>query len=394
MRTQPFPSWPIPTGREGEWVQRALDSGTWGGTRHGPLVMEFAAQFAAFSGARFGVGVSSCTHGLELGLRAQGIAPGDEVLIPAYTFVATAHAVLAVGAIPVFVDVEPGRWTLSPTAAEAAVSDRTRALIPVHFGGHPADLDALIAVAQKHDLKMVCDCAQSHGALWQGRGIGGWGDCTSFSFNQAKNLTCGEGGLFTCEDEDLYEYVLYSLSTFGRKKDSPWYEHHTFGESFPLTEIQAAILHAQFEQFPAQMERREANAVRLSAGLAEIDGLGPPPMDPRCGRHGWHIFVPIYDPEAWDDVPKQRFVEALNAEGIPINAGYPFPLFDNPMFDQDTGRVAGIHATFRITDCPIAYRACTDNALWLAQELLLGTPGDMEDILAAIRKVREHRGEL
>lgn len=393
VRTRPFPSWPQSDGRDLKYVQEVLETSKWGGTIHGPKVTAFCQTWAEYTDAAFGVGMSSCTAGLELALRAFDVGPGDEVIVPCYTFVATAVAVLTVGADVVFVDIDPRTFCMTPEAVEAAVTPRTRALIPVHFAGHPADVEGLQAVAEKHGLKIVWDAAHAHTTEWKGKKVGGLAQVSAYSFNHAKNLTCGEGGMVTTDDPALADLLRYSLSTFGRKKGHPWYEHHRLGFADPLTEFQAAILGGQFERLDAQSRQREENARLLIRGLSEIEGVEPPFLAPEATRHGWHIFVMTYRAEAFEGLSRAAFAEALAAEGIP-SGGYPYPLYGNPMFDRKTGRVAGAHAKYREMPCPVAEWACRDGAVFFAQSTLLDGPDGMNDIVAAIAKIKENAGAL
>ncbi len=393
VRMRPFPSWPQSDGRDLDYVREVLETSQWGGTIHGPKVTAFCEAFAHYSDAAYGVGMTSCTAGLELALRAFEVGPGDEVIVPAYTFIATALAPLATGADIVFVDMDPRTFCITPEAVEAAVTPRTKAVIPVHFAGHPADVEGLQRVAQKHGLKLVWDTAHAHTTEWRGKKVGGLDPVSSYSFNHAKNLTCGEGGMVTTNDEELADLLRYTLSTFGRKKDHPWYEHHRLGFAHPLIEFQAAILMGQFERLEEQSLRREENARLLIRGLSEIEGIGPPYLSSDATRHGWHVFVMTCEPEAFGGLPKATFSSALTAEGIPCG-GYTYPLYDNPMFDRETGRVEGAQGGFRCLPCPVSEWACEEGVFNFSQSMLLDEPDGMNDIVDAIAKVKENVGEL
>lgn len=393
VRTRPFPSWPQSDGRDLKYVREVLETSQWGGTIHGPKVTAFCERFARYSDAAYGVGMTSCTAGLELALRAFEVGPGDEVIVPAYTFIATALAPLTTGADIVFVDMDARTFCITPEAVEAAVTPRTKAVIPVHFAGHPADVEGLQAVAQTHGLKLVWDAAHAHTTEWRGKKVGGLEPVSAYSFNHAKNLTCGEGGVITTNDGELADFLRYTLSTFGRKKDHPWYEHHRLGFSHPLTEFQASILMGQFERLEEQSLKREENARLLIRGLSEIEGIGPPYPGPDATRHGWHVFVMTYEPEAFEGLPKATFSRALTAEGIPCG-GYTYPLYDNPMFDRETGRVEGAQGGFRCMPCPVSEWACEEGVFNFSQSMLLDEPDGMNDIVDAIAKVKENAGEL
>ena len=393
VRTRPFPQWPQSDGRDIGPLREVLETSQWGGTIHGPKVTRFCETWASFTDAEFGIGMTSCTAGLELGLRAFDVGPGDEVIVPAYTFIATAQAVFAVGADVAFVDIDRDTLCMTAEALEAAVTPRSRAVIPVHFAGHAADVESLRRAADRHGLKVIWDAAHAHTTEWCGKQVGGLSDLAVFSFNHAKNLTCGEGGMVTTDNPQLADLIKYSLSTFGRKKGRPWYEHHHLGFSHPLTEFQGAILEAQFERLEEQSLKREENARLLSRGLSEIEGIEPPYIAPYATRHGWHLYPARYDPGAFGGLSKATFTEALAAEGVPTG-GYNTPLYKNPMFDLSEGSVAGARAKFRMTDCPVTEWACEEGVFSHSQQQLLDDPDGMDDIVEAIAKVRGEADEL
>ena len=393
IRRKSFPSWPQSDGRDLDHLKSVLDTNQWGGTIHGPKVTSFCQTWANYTDADHAVGMGSCTAGLELSLRAFGIGPGDEVVVPAYTFIATALAPLATGADIVIVDMDPKTFCMTPEALEAAITPRTKAVIPVHFAGQAADVEGLRAVAEKHGLKVIWDAAHAHTAEWRNKMVGGLSDVSVYSFNHAKNLTCGEGGVVTTNDEELADHLRYSLSTFGRKKGRPWYEHHCLGFSDPLTEFQGAILEAQFERLEEQSLKREENARLLSRGLSEIGGVDPPYIGPDATRHGWHVFVMTYHSEEFQGLSMNTFREALAAEGVPCG-GYTFPLYDNPMFDAESGRIKGAQGRFRKMPCPVTEWACESGVFNFAQSLLLDEPDGMDEVAAAVSKVKDNAPDL
>lgn len=394
VRMASYPAWPQSDGRDLKYLQEVLETSQWGGTIHGPKVTAFCETWARFTGSDFAVGMTSCTAGMELALRAFGIGPGDEVIVPSYTFIATAVAPLTTGADVVMVDIDPRTFCITPGTVAPAITSRTKAIIPVHFAGLAADVEGLLELARRHDLKIVWDCAHAHTTEWRGKMVGGLPQVSSYSFNHAKNLTCGEGGMVTTDDPELADLLRYTLSTFGRKKGRPWYEHHHLGFAHPLIEFQAAILMGQFERLEAQSRLREENARALTRGLSEIEGFDPPTQTPDTTRHGWHIYMATYHPEAFEGLPKADFLRAMNAEGIPCTGGYIAPLQGNPMFDRATGRVKGGHSRFREMPCPNAEWACREGAILFSQSVLLSGPDDMNDIVAAVAKVKAGAKDL
>jgi dTDP-4-amino-4,6-dideoxygalactose transaminase len=415
LRKAPFPSWPVHDEAEVDAVSEVVRSGKWfrfayatglelNEPTSGPMsrAVEFAHKFAAYQGAKYGVCTANGTGSLEMLFKAIGIWPGDEVIVPAYTYVASATAVLAAQGVPVFVDVEPDTYLMDMDCVEAAITDRTRAIEPVHFGGQPVDMDRLLAIAKKYNLKIIEDAAHAHGSEWRGQRVGALGTAGSFSFQLAKNMTAGEGGIVITNDFDIAE-LCESYLWSGRKQGRPWYEFHRLGWNYRITEFQAAILLVQLTRLEEQNARRMDNARYLSELLSEIDGLKPPRWDERANKNSWHIYMTRYDPEHFDGVPRARFLEALNAEGIPCFTGYTFPIYANPMFvnKEFLGHGAPVSPIYKDIDfpayrekCPVTERACAYESIWLEHRLLLGTHQDMDDIAAGFRKVKEHLAEL
>lgn len=390
VRSKPWPQWPVWTEREEELILDVLRSGQWwsvGGTK----VPEFEEAFARCQDARHAVCVTNGTAALEIALRALGIGCGDEVIVPPYTFIATASSVLAVGATPVFVDIEPHSLNMDPRAIEPAITDRTKAIIPVHIAGCPADMDGVLEVARKRSLAVIEDAAQAHAAAWKGRKVGALGDCGTFSFQASKNLNAGEGGAIVTNDDEVAD-KCWSVHNVGRTKSGKWYEHHVLGGNFRMTEWQAAILLAQLERLEEQVERRTANAARLTTQLAQIPGIVTLPPDPRVTRHAYHLYIFRYDPAGFGGRPRDEFLRALNAEGIPSSAGY-VPLYKEIVFQRKTAGVgawcrAGRFVDYGKVQCPVCEQVCTD-AVWLFQSMLLGEQQDMDDIVEAIAKIQK-----
>ena len=237
VRQTPFPSWPVHDEREVRAVTRVVESGNWGGFPSPNVeAASFAEAFASYHTARYGNCTSSGTTALEVALKAAGVAPGDEVILPALTFVATAAAALYMGAVPVFVDVDPETWCLDPTEIEGALSDRTSAIVAVHLGSRMADMDAIVALAGERGLRVIEDCAHMHGGFWQGRGAGSIGDLGAFSFQNTKLMTAGEGGIVITRDEEL-DRRCHSYIDCGRLRptDKPAEAQGVFGLNYRMT---------------------------------------------------------------------------------------------------------------------------------------------------------------
>ncbi len=393
-KSKPFPVWPQFDERERQALTDVLKSRVWWRTP-GQQTLNFERHFAAYHGARHGIAVTNGTHALEVALLALGVGPGDEVIVPDYTFVATASAVLMTGAVPVLVDVEPGAYTIDCDAAEAAITPRTKALLPVHMGGHPADLDRLVHMAERHGLTLIEDCAHAHGSQWRGQGVGTFGRAGTFSFQQSKLMTAGEGGIIITNDDDA-ERMLRSVSDCGRLPGEWFYSHFNYGSNYRLSEWQGAVLGAQLTRLDEQTHRRHANARLLDRLLAEIPGIRPQTLDPRVTRNGHYAYIFHYDAAEFSGVPTKRFIEAMNAEGIPDQAAYPpvhaLELFTSGAFRRCLRSPSGPHPSWT-RPFPVTEQAAWET-YWVPQYALLGDEHDMREIAAAIRKVQEHAKEL
>lgn len=385
IRTRPFPAWPISGEREEQLLLEVLRSGDWG-TLTGDKVTTFAAQFAAFQGARFGVCVPNGTLALELALRAVGVGPGDEVITTPYTFIATASAALGLGAKPVFVDIDPATGNLDPARIAPAITTRTKAILPVHLGGQPADLDGILEVAAQHGVPVVEDACQAWGAAWRGRAVGAIGALGTFSFQSSKNITAGEGGIVVTNDEVLYERC-WSLHNAGRIRDGAWYQHEALGWNFRMAEWSGAILIAQLERLPEQMPRREAAARYLDEAFADLPGITPLAIDPRVTRHARHLYLARYDAAEFGGRSRTDFLAALRAEGIAgVSAGY-VPLTKSPAIRRALTDLFGVAAVGELAACPAADRAA-EEIFWLPQQVLLDDQEGLDTIGAAIAKIR------
>lgn len=372
-----WPQWPQHGKAEREALIDVLESGQWW---YGKRVRQFEQEFAAFQGADHCVSCVSGTIAIEVCLQALGVGPGDEVIVPAYTFVGTATPVLRLGATPVFVDVD-ATWNMDPDALEQAVTPRTKAIIPVHFGGLIADMDRINAFAEAHGLKVIEDASHAWGSQLEGRGTGTLGDCGVFSFQASKNMTAGEGGAIVTQDKEL-AVQCRSIVNSGRVEGEEWYLHHTAGTNARLTEFAGAFLHCQLSRMPGHTALRAKNAARLDAALSAIEGLTPQPNNERMTQRAYHLYCLRIDPEQFG-CTRERFIEAVEAEGLPISPGYPRPVNEQPAFDSVSG-----------VACPVAEDLCRRSALWLRHTILLGSDADMDDIVAILTKVKRHAAEL
>jgi dTDP-4-amino-4,6-dideoxygalactose transaminase len=327
------------------------------------------------------------TAALEVALSAVGIGPGDEVITTPYTFVATINAVLSLGAVPILVDVNPETIGIDPAQIEDAITSRTKAILPVHIAGQPADMDAILTIAEKHGLRVVEDACQAWGAEWRGRRIGALGDLGTVSFQASKNITAGEGGIIVTNDDQLAD-MCWSLHNVGRRKGGLWYEHVRQGWNYRMTEWQGAILLAQLARNDELSERRSRNALYLSEALKSIPGIRPLEVDPRVTRHAWHIFIFRYRSEEFGGMSRDKFIEAMQAEGIPCAPGY-VPLNQSPALLDGLKRLQKfLEDVPPPRPCPVAEQLCTQQAVWLTQNIFLGGEQDMDDIEEAIAKIQ------
>jgi len=410
VRTKPFPRWPVFDEQEEAALLKVLHSGNWWQFAYGYGVeltedpakqvsetTHFEHEFAQAHDCRHGIAAANGTATLEIALRALDIGPGDEVIVPAYTFIASATSVLQIGAVPIFVDVDPHTCLLDCARIEEAITPRTRAIMPVHFGGQSVDMDALASLARAHGLSIVEDAAHAHGSTWRGKKCGALGDAGSFSFQASKNMTAGEGGIITTNNPELAA-LCRSYLWAGREQGRPWYEHHRLGWNYRITEFQSALLRVQLQRLPAQTATRDANGRYLISQLqANVTGFTPPHLDERATCISFHLLLCRYQPEAFGGLTREAFIAALTAEGIPCATGYNQPLYRNPMFLRQDFFKGGFpcvppfareigYADF-IAHCPCSEAICQD-AVWFNQNLLLGNREDMDDIVEAVRKIQ------
>ena len=395
MRTRPFTGWPVFGPPEEQRLLRVLRSGHWG-RLDGEEVSEFERRFAAMHGCDHAIAVVNGTVALRIALLAAGIRSEDEVIVPPYTFVATATAVIEANAIPVFADIDLNTFNLDPAAVEAAITPRTRAIVPVHFAGQPADMDAITAIAADRGLLVLEDAAHAHAASYRERPAGSLGHIAAFSFQSSKNLTAGEGGIITTNDAALAA-ACRSIHNCGRIPGGVWYEHHVVSGNYRLGEFQGAVLNCQLDRLEEQTARRDRNGRGLAARLAALPGLHPQRRPPECTRHSHHLFMLRIDPEEFG-APRAAVRDALAAEGIPCSAGYGYSLPDQPLFrNKAFGPYlpdASARLDYRTSRCPNSDLICREQGLWLGQNLLLGTEEDIDDIARAFEKVHAHRHEL
>jgi dTDP-4-amino-4,6-dideoxygalactose transaminase len=389
-----WPSWPQWDEAERGRLGETLESGAWSSSA-GEQSAAWAREFASFQGARHALPVTNGTHTLEAALAACGVGEGDEVIVPAITFVASASAALAVNATPVIVDVNPDTVCIDIAAAEAAIGERTRAIVAVHVGGVACDLDALEALCASRGIALIEDCAHAPGSRWRGRGLGTFGAFGSFSFESTKLITAGEGGALTCEDEELRRRA-WSYANCGRVEGGHWYHHASYGSNFRITEWQAAVLRAQLGRYPEQLRLREERGAVLDRALGAVPGLRPQAADERMDRRARYSYIVHYDPEEFAGLPLSGIEEALHAEGIEFGSSYPplqrLQLFAAANFEPRMRSVAP-RISYAELSLPNADRIAT-SSIWLPHQLLLADEQDVLEIAFALERIRAHAGRI
>jgi dTDP-4-amino-4,6-dideoxygalactose transaminase len=422
VRTAPYPEWPVVDQRDVDVVTAVIQSGRWGGAPYpGPQTIAFAQRFAAMQGGGVAVPMANGTVTMEVALRAANIGWGDEVIVPAYTFQATAAAPMAAGAIPVIVDIDPETYCISPTAIEAALTPKTRAIIPVHLGAQMADMDAIMAIADRHHLIVIEDCAHAHGAQWKGQGAGTIGHFGSFSLQSSKILTTGEGGVLLCRTPELADRVA-SLINCGRPTSatepqqsstpSPQTlpqmlqalakmghaeEGMTLGTNYRMTEIQAALGCVALERFSEQMAQRETRVAELEERLREIPGIRLLKREPRHTRRSFYRYIFAVEPKVFG-AGHQEVCTALYLEGIPCWHGYPamhrYDLFQPQLSRLPVPTAFPHYFDFQRMRFPEAERATEREAVWLDESIFRAGPQGIEDVVRAIAKIQSQTTAL
>ncbi len=401
LRRRPFAPWPVYTDKDKRGILKVLASRNWGGYPFPNTVADsFARKFATFHGAKYGLAVANGTVAIEVALKAAGIRPGDEVIVPAYTWEGTVGPVLLLNAVPVFVDIDPETYCIDVRQIEKALSPKTRAILPVHLAMRFADLDEICRIAREHRLAVIEDWAHAHGGKWRGKGAGATGDLGCFSFQSSKLMTSGEGGAVITSNLEYFERAQ-TFASCGRASVTDRYGHGFIGFNYRMTELQAALLEAQLVRLPNQAKVRQANMDYFERRLRGTPGLATLKRDPRQTRVAAYQYVFKYSPEAFQEIPRAAFLGALEMEGIPCDGLFYEPVYKGALFPIDPndypalswGRTAPLDLK-NLYDCPVAERAAYVEAVWLPHHLFLGTRKDVDDIADAIEKVCENIGEL
>ena len=395
-------TWPIVTERDVQAVARVTAGGQWGRAARPSYVERFERAFAKFHDARHCLAVANGTVAIETALRALGVEPGEEVIVPALTFIASASAVLLARAVPVFADIDPRTYQISAESVEAAITRRTRGIVVVHYAGYPADMDAVRRVARRHKLFVVEDCAHAHGSQWRGRGVGSLGDAGAFSFQQSKALSAGEGGAVITNRRPVHECAV-AYHSIGRAVTAQGtYHHTTVGPNYRMTEFQGALLAGQLGRLRNQINLRMRNTRALIEAIADIPGLVPLKADRRITRRGYYFFVLRYLQDRMMNVPRSAFLKAARAEGLPIGTGYGKPVYAFPAFAEHSFGARGCPVnckhygrkrSYAALNLPACERAAYHEQLTISHRIFLYKE-NIPKIAAALHKVHAHLDEL
>jgi dTDP-4-amino-4,6-dideoxygalactose transaminase len=402
VRAEPFPTWPQITASIEESLVSALRSGKWGRTlgerRHSAgQVGSFEKRFAELIGAKHCLATGSCTQALHTALHSVGVGPGDEVLVTPCTFIASIQVVLLCNALPVFVDVDIDTFQMDPDKIEPLITANTRVVEPVHIGGLPCDMGRIMAVARKHNLRVVEDAAQAHLAEFEGKKCGTFGDLGCFSFQSSKVMACGEGGAIVGNDGELMErcYAFHNMG-LSTKRGSIG-----IGTKYRMHELEAAVLNPQFATLAEQTQTRNENAAYLAGRLEEIPGIVPQKLHKGFTQGAYYIYGFRYQKEHFNDAPKEKFLRALRAEGIRFTTMYFDRLNRQPFIEHTLNSRAfqKIFSKERLqryreqNHCPSNDRLSAEG-VWLPQYAFLGGKRLMDDIADAMAKIQDNKEEL
>lgn len=384
IRKDPFPAWPRPTSELGDSVLNTLQNENWG--VGSDAISRFEKAFAEFQDAKHCISTSSGTTALWVALKAAGVKAGDEVIVPAYSFIATASAVLMANAVPVFVDIDEKTLNIDPDLIEAAITGKTKAIMPVHIAGNPADMDRIMSIAETHGIAVIEDAAQAHGAEWKGKKVGALAMGGIFSFQTSKNMTAGEGGAIITNDESFKE-ACFSYHNCGRVSGGEWYEHQHLGGNFRLNAMAASILLPQLDSLEKDMDIRDKNKKRLDEGLSSINGLELLESYEQMTRSANHLYILKYIKEAFNDIDREMFFKAMQAEGVHAYPGYT-PLYREKLFITDPDEYPWLKdQNYGALSLQVTESICDEEAVWLKQNHLLGDEKDIQDIVNAFEKV-------
>lgn len=383
IRSKDYPKWPQYGREEESLLMESLHQGQWWRV-HGKQNVLFEKEFAEIHGCEHALAVNSGTSALEIALFAADVGPGDEVIVPAFTFISTSMAVQKIGAIPIPVDVLPDTYCICPKAVKNAITSKTKAMIPVHMSGHFCDMEALVKIADESSIVIIQDAAHAHGARGEnGKAVGEWGSMACFSFQNFKLMTAGEGGMILFPNEELREKA-FEYSNCGRPLNDRAYQHNVVGINARLSEFSAGVLRAQLQRLEKQTEVREINAEILRGALENTVGIDVQQRTSHAVNHPHYMFMfTLNDNNGAAEIDRNYFVDCLIAEGIPAfrayQALYRIPCFWHDPHPDETKEDY-------INSCPTTEHIAS-RGIWIHHRALLGTKDDAKDVAMAINKV-------
>ena len=402
IRTKDWMSWPIWDPNAEDPMIAVLRSGKWY-RGWGTQVDKFEKLYAELIGTKRALATASGTTALETALHVLGVDAGDEVIVSPYTFIATYNVVLNQKALPVFADTNQETFTINPEKIEERINERTKAILPVHILGLPADMNRINAIAKKHDLVVIEDACQAWLAEYDGKKCGNLSDLGCFSFQNSKHLPSGEGGAVTGNDDHIMD-LCHSYHNCGRPygKTKNEFRGYPFrGGNKRMLEMQAVILMNQMNRIHADADKRLENAQYLDAKLKEIPGIIPYKLSDGATRSAYHLYPFRYKKEYFDDLPREKFLRALSAEGIQCSGGYG-PQYHDGLIEEalNSKGYKRLFSPQRLNSYREELNNLPDNdqltkeAVWFFQYMLLGEKEDMDDIVNAIQKIYENRKQL
>ena len=383
IREKSFPSWPKVTDEIKQGLIDTLENDDWGigsGT-----IDRFNKKFSEIHEAKYCLALHSGTSAIWVSLKAIGVQAGDEVIIPSYTFIATASAVILANAIPVFADINIENGNIDPSSIESLITKKTKAIIPVHTGGSPADMGSILNISKKYNIPVIEDAAQAHGAIWHGNKVGALGMGGIFSFQTSKNMSSGEGGAIISNDESFMD-ACYSYHNCGRVRNGKWYEHHRLGSNLRMSAFNAAVLIPQIDTLNQDFQLREKNRKKIDRGISDINGLVP--MKEISGaRSSNHIYMCRYLEEEFSGIKRDTFFKVMQAEGVYTYKGWS-PLYKEPLFTINSKEYPWLEGIeYKSLNHVNTEVFAEKEAVWLRQNHLIGSEKDSQDVINAFEKV-------
>jgi len=384
VRTNPFPKWPKATKEVKNAIIGTVDNENWGVGSE--AISSFEKKFSNFQDSKFSITTSSGTTALWVALKSAGVKAGDEVIIPPYTFIATASAVLMANAIPVFVDIDPNTCNIDPDKIEDAITSKTKVIMPVHVTGNPAQMSKILDISKKHGVAVIEDAAQAHGAEWNNTKVGSLGLGGIFSFQTSKNMSAGEGGAIVSNDQNFID-KCFSYHNCGRTANGAFYNHQLLGGNFRLNAISASMLLAQLETLEKEMELRDKNREKLDKVLSQIEGISINGRYKETTREANHLYLIRYDSNFFNHVSRESFFSAMQGEGVFTYAGYK-PLYREELFSKSSEEYSWLKEyDYQNIDMPNTECLADKESVWIKQNHLLGDDSDIQDIIDAFEKV-------